>query len=422
MLKGKTSDTRNQHDDAARFARSDRCAPGHACHHPAAARRRRDHPGQGHDDRVRELHRRTAYAVGLQARSAGGGYRLNRSTRATAARQRRAPGADAGGSRRARFYRGVGQTGTIAIGSEPGLESQPEQAMARGDQAGCMGLVRRTGILTITANRTPRPDFELPSKDAEIFLARSDRRLDQRHPATRPCLVPGGNCFRYYTEFIDKNAINGRADRRAARAVLDRVQRRQTAIMNEVIGSRAAGAFSTMRKSSPTRTTSRRSDRHVGAGAADLSTVLMYGRSMDLNAYLTPATRRPVNTIEESSRSSNNATRIAGIKYGQARSSPCHSSTPATAARDTLRFNPTAQGPPGDQGGIDAVLAGRGRIPDPRTTRRGTVPDRTRGAAAPAKGGYPRSRSRTRFQAPTAQGSTRSRSASRHRPGVSEPG
>ncbi|HEX3480097.1 MAG TPA: amidase family protein [Kofleriaceae bacterium] len=292
---------------------------------------------------------------------------------------------------------------TIAIGTETsGSILSPSTANGDAGIKPTLGLVSRTGILPITANQDTAGPIARTVTDAAILLG-VIAGFDRDDPATLPCLIPG-NCFRDYTRFLDKHAL------KHARIAVPHVPYwtgftdDQTAIMNEVIGElRAAGAFV--------------DDPHELPNQADISafgictstpapltcsTVLLYGQKHDLNAYLTRRPNAPVHTIDDII-AFNNANPIAGLKYGQALFLAAATLDTGPDSADTQRVNADrAKDIQLTRGGIDAVLNGPDGIPGTADDFDAVLFPQNRGAAAPAKAGYPSVAVPTRFQVPTA--------------------
>ncbi|HEX3758431.1 MAG TPA: amidase family protein [Kofleriaceae bacterium] len=292
---------------------------------------------------------------------------------------------------------------TIAIGTETsGSILSPSTANGDVGIKPTLGLVSRTGILPITANQDTAGPIARTVTDAAILLG-VIAGFDRDDPATLPCLVPG-NCFRNYTRFLDKHALKG------ARIAVPHVPywngftADQTAIMNEVIGElRAAGAFVDDGHELPNQADISAFGICTSAPApTNCSTVLMYGQKHDLNAYLTRRPNAPMHTIDDII-AFNNANPVAGLKYGQALflaaatldTSPGSADTQRVAADRTLDLQLTRTG-------LDGVLDGPDGIAGTDDDFDAILFPQNRGAAAPAKAGYPSVAVPTRFQAPVA--------------------
>jgi amidase len=292
---------------------------------------------------------------------------------------------------------------TIAIGTETsGSILSPSTANGDAGIKPTLGLVSRTGILPITANQDTAGPIARSVTDAAILLG-VIAGFDRDDPATLPCLVPG-NCFRDYTRFLDKNALKG------ARIAVPHVpywngfNADQTAIMNEVIGElRAAGAVVDDPHELPNQADISAFGICTSAPAPlTCSTVLLYGQKHDLNAYLTRRPNAPVHTIDDII-AFNNANPIAGLKYGQALFLAAATLDTSPGSADTLRVTADrAKDLQLTQGGIDAVLNGPDGIAGTADDFDAVLFPQNRGAAAPAKAGYPSVAVQTRFQVPTA--------------------
>jgi amidase len=290
---------------------------------------------------------------------------------------------------------------TIAIGTETsGSILSPSTANGDAGIKPTLGLVSRTGILPITGNQDTAGPIARTVTDAAILLG-VIAGFDRDDPATLPCLIPG-NCFRDYTRFLDKNALQG------ARIAVPHVPywngftADQTAIMNEVIGElRAAGAFVDDAHELPNQADISAFGICTSAPPpATCSTVLLYGQKHDLNAYLTRRPNAPVHTIDDII-AFNNANPIAGLKYGQALFLAAATLDTSPDSADTARVNADrAKDLQLTQGGIDAVLNGPDGIPGTADDFDAVLFPQNRGAAAPAKAGYPSVAVPTRFQVP----------------------
>jgi amidase len=292
----------------------------------------------------------------------------------------------------------------IAIGTETsGSILSPSTANGDAGIKPTLGLVSRTGILPITANQDTAGPIARTVTDAAILLG-TIAGFDRDDPATLPCLVPG-NCFRDYTRFLDKNALRG------ARIAVPHVPywngftADQTAIMNEVIGElRAAGAFVDDAHEIPNQADISAFGICTSAPApATCSTVLLYGQKFDLNNYLAAhRPNAPVHTLDDII-AFNNANPVAGLKYGQALFLASATLDTSPGSADTLRLQADrAKDIQLTRGGLDAVLNGADGIAGTADDFDAVLFPQNRGAAAPAKAGYPSVAVPTRFQAPVA--------------------
>ena len=291
---------------------------------------------------------------------------------------------------------------TIAIGTETsGSILSPSTANGDAGIKPTLGLVSRTGILPITANQDTAGPIARTVTDAAILLG-TIAGFDRDDPATLPCLVPG-NCFRDYTRFLDKHALKG------ARIAVPHVPywngftADQTAIMNEVIGElRAAGAFVDDGHEIPNQADISAFGICTSAPApTTCSTVLLYGQKFDLNNYLAAhRPNAPVHTLDDII-AFNSANPVAGLKYGQALFLASATLDTSPGSADTLRLQADrAKDIQLTRGGLDAVLDGPDGIAGTADDFDAILFPQNRGAAAPAKAGYPSVAVPTRFQAP----------------------
>jgi amidase len=252
-----------------------------------------------------------------------------------------------------------------------------------------LGLVSRFGILPITGEQDTAGPITRTVTDAAIVLG-VIAGFDPHDLATLPCLLPG-KCFSDYTRFLKRNSLRG------ARIAVPHVPYwngftpEQAQVMNNAIAAlRAEGAFV--------------DDPHEIPNQADISAfgicttvpapatcsiVFLYDQKHDLNAYLARRPDAPVHTISDII-AFNNANASVALKYGQALFLAADTLDDSPGSADTARFHADrAKDLELTRGGLDAVLNG----PDGRA---GTSDDfdailfpQNRGAAAPAKAGYP---------------------------------
>jgi amidase len=97
---------------------------------------------------------------------------------------------------------------TVGVGTETSgsILSPSGQNMDVGIKP-TLGLVSRSGIVPITADQDTSGPIARTVTDAARLLGVL-AGFDENDPATRPCLTEG-NCFRDYTQFLDKNALQG---------------------------------------------------------------------------------------------------------------------------------------------------------------------------------------------------------------------
>jgi len=252
-----------------------------------------------------------------------------------------------------------------------------------------VGLVSRHGILPITADQDTAGPFGRTVTDAAILLSQIAGH-DPNDPATAPCLVPG-NCFSDYTKFLDKHALKGARIAVPHSPYWNGFTPAQTQIMLDAIAAlREQGAF----VADPLEIPNQAALNAFGIctsfpAPSNCSTVLMYGQKHDLNLYLTNRPNAPVHTLADII-AFNNAHAAVALKYGQAIFLAANQLDTSPGSADTQRYlADRALDLALTRGGLDAVFNGPDGI-------RGTDDDfdailfpQNRGAAAPAKAGYP---------------------------------
>ena len=252
-----------------------------------------------------------------------------------------------------------------------------------------LGLVSRHGILPITADQDTAGPLARTVTDAAILLG-AIAGFDPADPATAACRVPG-NCHADYTRFLDKHAL------RHARIAVPHVPYwngftdAQRQIMEDAIADlRSEGAF----VADPYEIPNQADISAFGICVSfppptNCSTVLMYGQKKDLNTYLATRPDAPVHTLSDII-AFNNAHPQEALKYGQAIFLAADQLDVSPGSADTQRYlADRARDLALTRTGLDAVFNG----PD---GMRGTPDDfdailfpQNRGAAAPAKAGYP---------------------------------
>jgi amidase len=252
-----------------------------------------------------------------------------------------------------------------------------------------LGLVSRFGILPITANQDTAGPIARTVTDAAIMLG-VVAGFDRNDPATAACLLPG-NCFSDYTRFLKRNSL------KKARIAVPHVPywngftADQTQIMNNAIAAlRAAGAFVDDGHELPNQADISAFGICTSAPApTNCSTALMYGQKHDLNSYLALRPDAPVHTIDDII-AFNNAHADVALKYGQALFLAAAALDDSPGSADTQRLNDDrAKDIALTRGGIDAVLNGPDGIAGTKDDFDAILFPQNRGAAAPAKAGYP---------------------------------
>jgi len=279
---------------------------------------------------------------------------------------------------------------TVAIGSETsGSILSPSSSNGVVGIKPTLGLVSRTGILPITAQQDTAGPIARTVTDAAILLG-VIAGFDHDDPATWPCLVPG-RCPRDYTRFLDKRAL------RHARIAVPHTPywtgftADQTKLMTDAIAVlRAQGAFVADPVEIPNQADITAFPTCTAVPApATCSTVLLYGQKHDLDAYLATRPDAPVHTIADIV-AFNNAHADVALKYGQALFLAASALDTSPGSADTQRFEADrAKDLALTRGGLDAVLNGPDGVAGTDDDFDAIMFPQNRGAAAPAKAGYP---------------------------------
>ncbi len=252
-----------------------------------------------------------------------------------------------------------------------------------------VGLVSRTGILPITADQDTAGPLARTVTDAAIMLSEIAGH-DPNDSATAPCLEPG-NCHSDYTKFLNKHALRG------ARIAVPRVPywigfspAQQQIMLNAIAALREQGAVVVDPFEIPNQAAISAFGICVTFPApANCSTVLMYGQKHDLNTYLTTRPNAPVHTLADII-AFNNANAAVALKYGQAIFLAANQLDTNPGSADTQRYlADRALDISLTRGGLDAVFNGPDGIKGTDDDFDAILFPQNRGAAAPAKAGYP---------------------------------
>jgi amidase len=249
--------------------------------------------------------------------------------------------------------------------------------------------VSRDGILPITADQDTAGPLARTVTDAAILLSVISG-FDPNDAATAPCLV-AGNCHSDYTKFLDKHALRG------ARIAVPHVPywagfsaAQQQIMLDAIEALRGEGAF----VADPYEIPNQAAISAFGIctsfpAPSNCSTVLMYGQKHDLNNYLTTRPSAPVHTLADII-AFNNANAAVALKYGQAIFLAANQLDTSPGSADTLRYlADRAQDLALTRTGLDAVFNGPDGIAGTDDDFDAILFPQNRGAAAPAKAGYP---------------------------------
>ncbi len=252
-----------------------------------------------------------------------------------------------------------------------------------------VGLVSRNGILPITADQDTAGPLARTVTDAAILLSEIAGN-DPNDPATAPCLVPG-NCFTDYTKFLNKHALRGARIAVPHSPYWNGFTPAQTQIMLDAIAAlREQGATVVDPYEIPNQAAINAFGICVTFPApANCSTVLMYGQKHDLNNYLATRPNAPVHTLADII-AFNNAHAAVALKYGQAIFLAANQLDTSPGSADTQRYlADRALDLALTRGGLDAVFNGPDGIQGTDDDFDAILFPQNRGAAAPAKAGYP---------------------------------
>ena len=272
-----------------------------------------------------------------------------------------------------------------------------------------LGLVSRHGILPITADQDTAGPLARTVTDAAVLLG-VIAGFDPDDPATAACLErrdddpdrrdgdadgdddhDRDSCHRDYTKFLDKDALRG------ARIAVPHVPywngfsaNQQQVMLNAIDALRAQGAFVADPYEIPNQADISGFGICVSFPApANCSTVLMYGQKHDLNNYLEDRPGAPVHTLGDII-AFNNAHASVALKYGQAIFLAANQLDTSPGSADTQRVrDDRARDLALTRGGLDAVFNGPDGIEGTDDDFDAILFPQNRGAAAPAKAGYP---------------------------------
>jgi amidase len=274
-----------------------------------------------------------------------------------------------------------------------------------------LGLVSRHGILPITADQDTAGPLARTVTDAAILLG-TIAGFDPDDPATAPCLEndnhdgddgdhdgdddrhndgDNDNCHRDYTKFLDEHALRG------ARIAVPRMPywngfsaNQQKIMLDAIDALRREGAFVADPYEIPNQADISGFGICVSFPApVNCSTVLMYGQKHDLNNYLADRPDAPVHTLGDII-AFNKAHAAVALKYGQSIFLAADQLDTRPGSADTLRYlADRAQDLALTRSGLNAVFNGPDGIEGTDDDFDAILFPQNRGAAAPAKAGYP---------------------------------
>jgi amidase len=279
---------------------------------------------------------------------------------------------------------------TVAIGTETsGSILSPGTANGVVGVKPTLGLISRNGILPITADQDTSGPLTRTVTDAAIVLG-IVAGYDPNDPATAACQT-AGICYRDYTRFLDPHALRG------ARIAVPRVPywngfstAQQQIMLDAIEAMRGEGAF----VADPYEIPNQAAISAFGIctsfpAPTNCSTVLMYGQKHDLNNYLATRPSAPVHTLSDII-AFNNAHAAVALKYGQAIFLAADQLDTTPGSADTARYlADRAQDLALTRTGLDAVFAGPDGVQRTDDDFDAILFPQNRGAAAPAKAGYP---------------------------------
>ena len=252
-----------------------------------------------------------------------------------------------------------------------------------------LGLISRDGILPITADQDTAGPLARTVTDAAILLG-AVAGFDENDAATAACQTPG-TCHRDYTRFLDKHALRG------ARIAVPRVPywngfsaAQQQIMLDAIDAMRREGAFVADPYEIPNQAAISGFGICVSFPApSNCSTVLMYGQKYDLNNYLATRPTAPVHTLSDII-AFNNANAAVALKYGQAIFLAANQLDTTPGSADTQRYlADRALDLALTRTGLDAVFNGPDGVKGTDDDFDAILFPQNRGAAAPAKAGYP---------------------------------
>jgi amidase len=279
---------------------------------------------------------------------------------------------------------------TVAVGTETsGSILSPGTSNGVVGIKPTLGLVSRDGILPITADQDTAGPLARTVTDAAILLG-TIAGHDRNDDATDACLVRG-NCHRDYTRFLSRHAL------RRARIAVPRVpywngltEAQQQILLDAIAALRREGAEVVDPYEIPNQAAISAFGICVTFPPPDTcSSVLMFGQKRDLNAYLATRPEAPVQTLSEII-AFNIAHADVALKYGQAIFLAADALDTSPGSADTARYMADRQKDLDlTRTGLDAVFDGPDGITGTRDDFDAILFPQNRGAAAPAKAGYP---------------------------------
>lgn len=187
-----------------------------------------------------------------------------------------------------------------------------------------VGLISRDGIIPIAASQDTAGPFGKTVEDAAYLLG-ALTGIDPDDPATESSK---GNFFTDYTQFLDKNALNGARIGVPKQFYWDALSEDQIAITQEALTTMQSLGAELVFEEIPT----------AEALSEFSSSVLTYEFKRDLNAYLSSlGENSPIKTLADVL-AFNEANSEIALKYGQTRAAAAQEKDISPGSEDTLQY------------------------------------------------------------------------------------